>query len=103
MNTDQLCDPLHSVFVCVFTSKLNSSRFPFHCGLRRPLPPTRHSISVWVVVFANICKHDALGRILCHCRQIALADLTIINKTDLVNEDELAHLRNTVRSARHIL
>uniref|UniRef100_A0A671PJK8 COBW domain-containing protein 1-like n=1 Tax=Sinocyclocheilus anshuiensis TaxID=1608454 RepID=A0A671PJK8_9TELE len=31
-------------------------------------------------------------------RQIALADLTIINKTDLVNESELVELRDTVRS-----
>ncbi|KAJ8380781.1 hypothetical protein SKAU_G00015590 [Synaphobranchus kaupii] len=31
-------------------------------------------------------------------RQIALADLTIINKTDLVNEEELGSLRETVRS-----
>ncbi|XP_058641516.1 zinc-regulated GTPase metalloprotein activator 1 [Onychostoma macrolepis] len=31
-------------------------------------------------------------------RQIALADLTIINKTDLVNESELVGLRDTVRS-----
>ncbi|XP_055743788.1 zinc-regulated GTPase metalloprotein activator 1-like isoform X1 [Salvelinus fontinalis] len=31
-------------------------------------------------------------------RQIALADLTIINKTDLVNGEELNHLRDTVRS-----
>ncbi|XP_053481462.1 zinc-regulated GTPase metalloprotein activator 1 isoform X1 [Ictalurus furcatus] len=31
-------------------------------------------------------------------RQIALADLTIINKTDLVNEAELDQLRDTVRS-----
>lgn len=30
-------------------------------------------------------------------RQIALADLTIINKTDLVNETELLQLRDTVR------
>ncbi|KAG9331472.1 hypothetical protein JZ751_018872 [Albula glossodonta] len=31
-------------------------------------------------------------------RQVALADLTIINKTDLVNEEELGTLRETVRS-----
>uniref|UniRef100_A0A8C1R3F4 COBW domain containing n=1 Tax=Cyprinus carpio TaxID=7962 RepID=A0A8C1R3F4_CYPCA len=31
-------------------------------------------------------------------RQIALADLTIINKTDLVNDSELVELRDTVRS-----
>ncbi|AWP07285.1 putative COBW domain-containing protein 3 isoform 2 [Scophthalmus maximus] len=31
-------------------------------------------------------------------RQIALADLTIINKTDLVDEEELNHVRDTVRS-----
>uniref|UniRef100_A0A8C1N5N5 COBW domain containing n=1 Tax=Cyprinus carpio TaxID=7962 RepID=A0A8C1N5N5_CYPCA len=30
-------------------------------------------------------------------RQIALADLTIINKTDLVNDSELVELRDTVR------
>lgn len=30
-------------------------------------------------------------------RQIALADLTIINKTDLVKETELVQLRDTVR------
>lgn len=34
-------------------------------------------------------------------RQIAVADLTIINKTDLVNEEELAQIRATVRSALH--
>uniref|UniRef100_A0A1A8ILT6 COBW domain containing n=1 Tax=Nothobranchius kuhntae TaxID=321403 RepID=A0A1A8ILT6_NOTKU len=31
-------------------------------------------------------------------RQIALADLTIINKTDLVNKEELNQVRDTVRS-----
>ncbi|XP_062854539.1 zinc-regulated GTPase metalloprotein activator 1 [Trichomycterus rosablanca] len=31
-------------------------------------------------------------------RQIALADLTIINKTDLVNEGDLGQLRDTVRT-----
>ncbi|XP_040011757.1 COBW domain containing isoform X1 [Xiphias gladius] len=31
-------------------------------------------------------------------RQIALADLTIINKTDLVNEEQLNQVRDTVRS-----
>ncbi|XP_035022486.1 COBW domain containing [Hippoglossus stenolepis] len=31
-------------------------------------------------------------------RQIALADLTVINKTDLVTEDELNRVRDTVRS-----
>lgn len=31
-------------------------------------------------------------------RQIALADLTIINKTDLVNGEELARVKDTVRS-----
>ncbi|XP_067468642.1 zinc-regulated GTPase metalloprotein activator 1 [Thunnus thynnus] len=31
-------------------------------------------------------------------RQIALADMTIINKTDLVNEKELAQVRDAVRS-----
>ncbi|XP_061674002.1 zinc-regulated GTPase metalloprotein activator 1 isoform X1 [Syngnathoides biaculeatus] len=31
-------------------------------------------------------------------RQIALADMTIINKTDLVSEAELAQIRNAVRS-----
>lgn len=31
-------------------------------------------------------------------RQIAVADLTIINKTDLVNEEELAQIRDAVRS-----
>lgn len=35
-------------------------------------------------------------------RQIAVADLTIINKTDLVNEDELAQLKDTVRSINGI-
>lgn len=34
-------------------------------------------------------------------RQIAVADLTIINKTDLVNEEELAQIRAAVRSALH--
>lgn len=32
-------------------------------------------------------------------RQVAVADLTIINKTDLVNEEELAQIRAAVRSA----
>uniref|UniRef100_A0A8C7KJ41 COBW domain containing n=1 Tax=Oncorhynchus kisutch TaxID=8019 RepID=A0A8C7KJ41_ONCKI len=32
-----------------------------------------------------------------YAMQIALADLTIINKTDLVNGEELNHLRDTVR------
>ncbi|XP_058492357.1 zinc-regulated GTPase metalloprotein activator 1 [Solea solea] len=31
-------------------------------------------------------------------RQVALADLTVINKTDLVNEEELNKVRDTVRS-----
>uniref|UniRef100_A0A673BIK5 COBW domain containing n=1 Tax=Sphaeramia orbicularis TaxID=375764 RepID=A0A673BIK5_9TELE len=35
--------------------------------------------------------------IYCFYRQIALADLVIINKTDLVNEEELAQSRDTVR------
>lgn len=34
-------------------------------------------------------------------RQVAVADLTIINKTDLVNEEELAEMRAAVRSALH--
>uniref|UniRef100_A0A8C1YJJ6 COBW domain containing 1 n=1 Tax=Cyprinus carpio TaxID=7962 RepID=A0A8C1YJJ6_CYPCA len=34
----------------------------------------------------------------CSILQIALADLTIINKTDLVNDSELVELRDTVRS-----
>lgn len=33
----------------------------------------------------------------CFPRQIALADLMIINKTDLVNEAELDQLRDTIR------
>lgn len=32
-------------------------------------------------------------------RQVAVADLTIINKTDLVNEEELTKIRAAVRSA----
>lgn len=32
------------------------------------------------------------------CRQVALADLLIINKTDLVKEEELSQTRDTVRS-----
>lgn len=32
-------------------------------------------------------------------RQVAVADLTIINKTDLVNEEELTQIRAAVRSA----
>lgn len=32
-------------------------------------------------------------------RQVAVADLTIINKTDLVKEEELAEVRGAVRSA----
>uniref|UniRef100_A0A9J8CFI6 COBW domain containing n=1 Tax=Cyprinus carpio carpio TaxID=630221 RepID=A0A9J8CFI6_CYPCA len=35
-------------------------------------------------------------------RQIALADLTIINKTDLVNDSELVELRDTVRLAEKL-
>lgn len=34
-------------------------------------------------------------------RQIAVADLTIINKTDLVNEEELTQIRDAVRSVSH--
>ena len=34
-------------------------------------------------------------------RQIALADLAIVNKTDLVEEEALQELRDTVRSAQH--
>ncbi|XP_077600295.1 zinc-regulated GTPase metalloprotein activator 1-like [Stigmatopora nigra] len=36
-------------------------------------------------------------------RQIALADLTIINKTDLVEEAELAQIRDTVRSINSVV
>uniref|UniRef100_A0AAX7TPV0 CobW C-terminal domain-containing protein n=1 Tax=Astatotilapia calliptera TaxID=8154 RepID=A0AAX7TPV0_ASTCA len=36
-------------------------------------------------------------------RQIAVADLTIINKTDLVTEEELKEVKDTVRSAFNIL
>lgn len=32
-------------------------------------------------------------------RQVAVADLTIINKTDLVNEEELTQIRAAIRSA----
>lgn len=31
-------------------------------------------------------------------RQVALADLTIVNKTDLVSEEQLNQVRDTVRS-----
>uniref|UniRef100_A0A3Q4MRC0 COBW domain containing n=1 Tax=Neolamprologus brichardi TaxID=32507 RepID=A0A3Q4MRC0_NEOBR len=36
-------------------------------------------------------------------RQIAVADLTVINKTDLVTEEELKEVKDTVRSASNIL
>ncbi|KAL6114038.1 zng1a [Pungitius sinensis] len=36
-------------------------------------------------------------------RQIAVADLTIINKTDLVNEEELAQIREAVRSVNGLV
>nr|XP_040051790.1 COBW domain containing [Gasterosteus aculeatus aculeatus]XP_040051791.1 COBW domain containing [Gasterosteus aculeatus aculeatus] len=36
-------------------------------------------------------------------RQIAVADLTIINKTDLVNEEELARIREAVRSVNGLV
>lgn len=39
--------------------------------------------------------------LMCSFRQIAVADLTIINKTDLVNEEELTQIRESVRSALH--
>uniref|UniRef100_A0A3Q3B5L8 COBW domain containing n=1 Tax=Kryptolebias marmoratus TaxID=37003 RepID=A0A3Q3B5L8_KRYMA len=43
-------------------------------------------------------KEKADGLINEAARQIALADLTIINKTDLVNEEELNQVRDSVRS-----
>nr|XP_046243650.1 COBW domain containing isoform X2 [Scatophagus argus] len=36
-------------------------------------------------------------------RQIAVADLTIINKTDLVNEEELTQIRDAVRSVNGLV
>ncbi|XP_063754060.1 zinc-regulated GTPase metalloprotein activator 1 isoform X1 [Eleginops maclovinus] len=36
-------------------------------------------------------------------RQIAVADLTIINKTDLVNEEELSQIREAVRSVNGLV
>ncbi|KAM8886540.1 zinc-regulated GTPase metalloprotein activator 1 isoform 1-T2 [Spinachia spinachia] len=36
-------------------------------------------------------------------RQIAVADLTVINKTDLVNEEELAQIREAVRSVNGLV
>ncbi|XP_013858145.1 zinc-regulated GTPase metalloprotein activator 1 [Austrofundulus limnaeus] len=46
----------------------------------------------------QVKEEKADGRINEAARQIALADLTIINKTDLVNEEELNRVRDTVRS-----
>lgn len=68
--------------------------------------------SLWVL----FCFLDVVGVIenlkclfTCHLksalsfRQIAVADLTIINKTDLVTEEELKEVKDTVRSASNIL
>lgn len=46
-------------------------------------------------------KNVSVPLILSFFRQVAVADLTIINKTDLVNEEELAQMRAAVRSALH--
>uniref|UniRef100_G3NVM8 COBW domain containing n=1 Tax=Gasterosteus aculeatus aculeatus TaxID=481459 RepID=G3NVM8_GASAC len=59
-------------------------------------------------IFVLTCSHDAVelrqlteektdGLVNEAARQIAVADLTIINKTDLVNEEELARIREAVR------
>uniref|UniRef100_A0A3B4T3Z6 COBW domain containing n=1 Tax=Seriola dumerili TaxID=41447 RepID=A0A3B4T3Z6_SERDU len=47
---------------------------------------------------SQLTEEKADGLINEAVRQIALADLTIINKTDLVNEEELNQVRDTVRS-----
>lgn len=46
----------------------------------------------------QLTEEKADGLINEAARQIAVADLTIINKTDLVNEEELNQVRDTVRS-----
>uniref|UniRef100_A0A3B4ZFL4 COBW domain containing 1 n=1 Tax=Stegastes partitus TaxID=144197 RepID=A0A3B4ZFL4_9TELE len=46
----------------------------------------------------QLAEEKADGLVNEAARQIAVADLTIINKTDLVNEEELNQVRDTVRS-----
>ncbi|KAG8011933.1 COBW domain-containing protein 1 [Nibea albiflora] len=51
-----------------------------------------------VLVHHQLTEEKADGLINEAARQIAVADLTIINKTDLVNEEELTQIRDAVRS-----
>uniref|UniRef100_A0A3Q3K336 CobW/HypB/UreG nucleotide-binding domain-containing protein n=1 Tax=Monopterus albus TaxID=43700 RepID=A0A3Q3K336_MONAL len=53
--------------------------------------------------FVQLTEEKADGAVSEAVRQVALADLTIINKTDLVNEEELNLVRDTARSVSHIL
>ncbi|XP_053181224.1 zinc-regulated GTPase metalloprotein activator 1 [Scomber japonicus] len=46
----------------------------------------------------QLTEEKANGLVNEAARQIALADLTVINKVDLVNEEELAEIRDAVRS-----
>ncbi|XP_028312672.1 zinc-regulated GTPase metalloprotein activator 1 [Gouania willdenowi] len=46
----------------------------------------------------QLAEEKADGLVNEAARQIAVADLTIINKTDLVSVEELSHVRDTVRS-----
>lgn len=46
----------------------------------------------------HLSEEKAEGLVNEASRQIALADLTLINKTDLVNAEELSQLKNTVRT-----
>uniref|UniRef100_A0A669DBZ9 COBW domain containing n=1 Tax=Oreochromis niloticus TaxID=8128 RepID=A0A669DBZ9_ORENI len=51
----------------------------------------------------QLAEEKADGLVNEAARQIAVADLTIINKTDLVTEEELKEVKDTVRSASNIL
>uniref|UniRef100_A0A8P4GM10 COBW domain containing n=1 Tax=Dicentrarchus labrax TaxID=13489 RepID=A0A8P4GM10_DICLA len=53
------------------------------------------------VCMCQLTEEKADGLINEAARQIAVADLTIINKTDLVNETELTQIRDAVRLALH--
>lgn len=59
----------------------------------------------WVFFYALISKtlHIYSVSLIFFLRQIAVADLTIINKTDLVAEEELNQVRDAVRSASLIV
>uniref|UniRef100_A0A8C5E4M6 COBW domain-containing protein 2-like n=1 Tax=Gouania willdenowi TaxID=441366 RepID=A0A8C5E4M6_GOUWI len=50
---------------------------------------------------SQLAEEKADGLVNEAARQIAVADLTIINKTDLVSVEELSHVRDTVRSELH--